>query len=587
MENFTLMAARAYRAAGLSVVPVARDGSKRPGIKTWTRLQSQLPGEDEIVEWYNRTNPLGIGVIGGAVSGHLETVDFDVDADRVFAEWMHLVETESPGLVTRLSVTRTPKPGYHVRYRCSAVTIPGNLKLAMRNGQVLIETRGEGGYAIAPGTPAECHCTGRLYEHYSGPKISRVSDISADERDVIMRCSRSFDSSEAPEHDGNVKANDSSRPGDDFNLRGDFPSILVPHGWSVVLERGGVFYWRPPSKTNPGWSATTGRCTSKNGNPLLAVYSTNAAPFEGPSGTKACTCYTRFAAYALLNHKGDFKAAAKDLAGKGFGEQRDTAKVTFGEDGEERLAGAALILDYFRGKFKPVFRRGSVAICGNGDEVRINETVPDFALMTRLAEASDAPQYKGGGVNRNALPGFFKSWKPIAWGEMLAELPDEDSAKLGDDAPAREIFRQLVREAMFCEVQLGNVIKETGVTQIERRSLIEWCTKFAKVGRWQTIRSKRCWCKLREKADGEIQLKVAIRHELFAQLGADKRLREMGANTFGRRAQMYGVGSSNEKDRPGGIRAVVLADDIVNDLVADIPEDDDNLPPLESATTTL
>ncbi len=39
----------------------------------------------------------------------------------------------------------------------------------------------------------------------------------------------------------------------------------------------------------------------------------SAAPFEHEKA------YTKFAAYALLNHKGDFAAAAKDLAAKGYG----------------------------------------------------------------------------------------------------------------------------------------------------------------------------------------------------------------------------------------------------------------------------
>ena len=53
--------------------------------------------------------------------------------------------------------------------------------------QTLIETRGEGGYALAPGCPADCHDTGRLYEHHSGPKLSQVRDITQSERDHGVR----------------------------------------------------------------------------------------------------------------------------------------------------------------------------------------------------------------------------------------------------------------------------------------------------------------------------------------------------------------------------------------------------------------
>ena len=103
----------------------------------------------------------------------------------------------------------------------------------------------------------------------------------------------------------------------------------------------------------------------------------------------------------------------------------------------------------------------------------------------------------------------------------------------------------MVRDAMLCEVVLGTVVRGASeeVTQTERRSLIEWCERFAKVGPWRSIRSKKCWCKVKDLGGREIELMVAVRHELFAQLRADKRLCEMGPNKFTRRAERYGVGS--------------------------------------------
>src|SRR5262249_15239260 len=59
----------------------------------------------------------------------------------------------------------------------------------------------------------------------------------------------------------------------------------------------------------------------------------NAAPFEGASGGKPCTPYNKFGAFALLNHGGDFKAAARDLAGQGYGDQ--------GRDGRPKAPAAS------------------------------------------------------------------------------------------------------------------------------------------------------------------------------------------------------------------------------------------------------
>jgi putative DNA primase/helicase len=75
-------------------------------------------------------------------------------------------------------------------------------------------------------------------------------------------------------------------------------------------------YWRRPGKGGRGCSATTGYCRGKDGTDLLYVFSSNAHPFEPGRA------YGRFAAYALLEHGGDYGAAAKALAAQGFGDGR-------------------------------------------------------------------------------------------------------------------------------------------------------------------------------------------------------------------------------------------------------------------------
>jgi putative DNA primase/helicase len=184
------------------VIPIRPDGSKRPSLTGWKRFQDALPAEN-IVFGYWRDGTPGIGVIGGRVSGNLETLDFD--RGDLFGPWCELVEAQAPGLVSRLSVVRTPREpaGYHVRYRCRETTIPGNLKLAQEPGTdartgkpcvlTLIETRGEGGYAIAPGSPPACHQTGRTYDHIAGPALTELADITPSEREIVLAAARSFD----------------------------------------------------------------------------------------------------------------------------------------------------------------------------------------------------------------------------------------------------------------------------------------------------------------------------------------------------------------------------------------------------------
>jgi hypothetical protein len=344
-----LQAALAYGQAGLSVIPILADGSKSPAV-AWKPYQKRRATEAELRGWFRGPNPPGPAILGGAVSGNLEQIDFDREAESIFPEWCALVEAECPGLVGRLSVVRTPRQpvGYHVRYRCAEVVIPGNTKLAVdpdapRDEQTLIETRGEGGYALAPGCPPACHENNRAYEHHSGPKLSRVQAITAAERDLLLRCAALFDRAPAAEDAPPEKAS-GLRAGDDYCDRGPpIRALLEAAGWAFVKESRGLALMRRPGKDGRGWSATIG-CRSQAGRELLCVFSSNAAPFPGPAGGKSCSVHNRFTVYTLLHHRGDFKAAAKALAAEGYGEQRPQGKGAKDAGGEFALPPLTLKL---------------------------------------------------------------------------------------------------------------------------------------------------------------------------------------------------------------------------------------------------
>lgn len=238
-----------------------------------------------------------------------------------------------------------------------------------------------------------------------------------------------------------------------------------------------------------------------------------------------------------------------------------------------------IIRDYFRERYNPAFKLGdSIHSEAEQRDVRRIEACaalpPD--LIERLGLAIDVPlQQNGTPKGREAMPGLFKKWAGTGWKGLTDELPDEDSAALSDNASAAEEFRQLVREAMFHQIVLGTVVRgrTEEVTQTERRSLIGWCERLAKEGPWRDIRSYRCWVKMRVSAEGEITLAIAVRHELFAQLKADRRLVEMGPKRFARRAAKYGVGSSSQDDRPHGKRAIILDHDFIEDLRSGVPDE--------------
>jgi hypothetical protein len=317
--------AQAYWDSGLCFIPIRSDGSKAP-VSKWKEFESRRPTVAELHDWFPRHR--GLAIVCGAVSGNLECLDFD-DAS-LFEPWRDDVRAIAPGLFERLTVHATPRPGWQVFYRCE--TIQGNTKLATRatddplyeTDPTLIETRGEGGYVLAPGCAAECHKTRRRYVHADGPPITAVETITPDEREILFRVAGRFDRDtskycrefNAPDISSNGNGQWKVKPGDDYIARTSWHEILEPHGWKRLPSSGNVDYWQRPGKTGRGPSATTRFCGE-----LMRNFSSNATPFE----VKA---YNRFAAYTLLNHAGDFKAAAKALSEAGYGTKAESAKNT-------------------------------------------------------------------------------------------------------------------------------------------------------------------------------------------------------------------------------------------------------------------
>jgi len=318
-QQSTLDYVRAYRHAGLQCIPIRPDGTKAPATR-WHQYQDPDKHCPEALFLDGR----GIAILGGRASGNLEIIDFDTPS--FYQQWCELVEEQHPGLMQRLVVVATPRrdenkePGRHVYYRCEQ--IEGNDKLAMdAPGHAAIETRGEGGYVLAPGSPGRCHPTGNEYELHAG-ELTDLPTIEPEERAVLLSAARALStwtdapadrhrhvgSNGAPKQAGQVS------PGDDYASRTSWAEILGSHGW--VQPRPD--HWRRPGK-DKGWSATT-KCTSKAGNELLTVFSPNATP---PGSSPKGTHYTKFATYAHLNHGGDYTAAASELARQGYGSRDD------------------------------------------------------------------------------------------------------------------------------------------------------------------------------------------------------------------------------------------------------------------------
>jgi len=309
--------AKQYISGGLSIIPIRPDGSKSPATD-WRRYQTAPPTPKALTTLFQ--NGVGIGIVAGKVSGGLEVLDFEAGAP--VKEWWKLVK-EVLAPIGAIPVVKTPGRGWHLYYRCS--TIEGNQKLAVdANGKVLIETRGEGGYVLAPGCPASCHERGE-YKLIRG-NLSEIPTITPEQRRHLLLIAKSFDEMPPEEHHIIRGPKDNNRPGDDFNSRTNWSTILEPHGWEIAGERNGTTHWRRPGKDKKkGISATTGHA----GTDLFYNFSSNGHPFkEGLS-------YSKFAAWTVLNHDGDFSQAARELARQGYGEQT-TGRSTSSETSRRR-----------------------------------------------------------------------------------------------------------------------------------------------------------------------------------------------------------------------------------------------------------
>jgi len=177
MIDHVLQTALTLLGADLSVIPIGAD--KRPAIGSWKCSQTRLPTPEEWTAWV-ASRRCGLAVVLRSVSGNAEAID--VDDPSVLRPWYALVEAVAPGLVARLVIVQTPTNGRHLYYRCPV--IEGNQKLALdARRQTIIETRGEGGYALIPPSPTWCHPDRKPYVLRQGD-LAAIPVISVEERNI-------------------------------------------------------------------------------------------------------------------------------------------------------------------------------------------------------------------------------------------------------------------------------------------------------------------------------------------------------------------------------------------------------------------
>jgi hypothetical protein len=318
MSNEILTTALRFANQGIVAVPVAPDGSKRPGLSSWKEFQERHPNQDELLAWFNNDTVQGLGVITGPISGNLLMIEFE---GRAVDQKLHLRAKEAItlaglGYLWELLINgyseMTPSGGIHLLVKVDGDVIDGNTKLASKAGEdggCLIETRGRNGFSICAPSGGTAHKELKAWTMLGG-SIETIPTISTDEMNELFTILATFDEMPKPEitrQELTKREFNPALPGDDYNQRMTWEEILEPIGWKKVFTQGEKTLWRRPNK-DEGISAST----NHGGYDTFFVFSTSTS-FEANKG------YSKFAVYAHLHHRDDFKEAAQALRFLGYG----------------------------------------------------------------------------------------------------------------------------------------------------------------------------------------------------------------------------------------------------------------------------
>lgn len=316
--------ARWYVSCGISVIPIRPDGTKAPALSSWSPYRERIATDAELKQWFDGAGMFaaGIGIVTGSISGDL--VMFEAETD----EGLYALESamEDHGLTHiwhKLELrVRSGGGGTHIYYRCPGAC-GSNTKLAQKSkadgGKPIIETRSEGGYAVAPGSGQATHNKGR-YMLESGT-FESIPILSPEEQDALFCVARTLDE-RVEEHQPATRTmpspdrNGELRPGDDFVSRctvEQLCELLEKHGWHSRRHTPRSCYLTRPGKA--ARDGSSGAVLEPNARSPVAMFYCHTTSTDFEAGA-----YNPFAVFAMLEHGGDFAEAASALRSMGYGE---------------------------------------------------------------------------------------------------------------------------------------------------------------------------------------------------------------------------------------------------------------------------
>jgi Protein of unknown function (DUF3987)/Bifunctional DNA primase/polymerase, N-terminal len=303
--------AERYRAGGISLIPVGRDKKPFSAIlpidpetqdRVWKPFQTEAADAATVARWCGTPGVTGIAAVCGKISGGLLILDFD--EVRLYEAWRAAVGSLADGL----PVQRTGE-GFQVAVRCDdpgpnqpLAWVPDDTKESGR--RIGIETRGEGGYALFPGS---LHPNGRTYEAIAGD-FADIPYLPTAQVRLLLAAARQLD--EAPQSKQELerarRAAVKPRPAvagrdgsviDEWNKRVPIRAMLARAGYNPWRDR----FTRPGDDASPGGVVVfdeTGRSFH---------HSTNDPLHDGHA-------HDSFSVFCELEHHGDVTEAVKSAA---------------------------------------------------------------------------------------------------------------------------------------------------------------------------------------------------------------------------------------------------------------------------------
>ena len=170
------------------------------------------------------------------------------------------MKSEAKALADRLIYHTTGGGGYHVRFRCPSDVRSSQELAKSKDGKVLIELRGKGGYTLCPPSVG--------YQWVVGDWDS-LPTITVQELECLLHSCRQLDQSASTSKNKSTTIPPHQRPDDplrdSYNQSEEWRSLLQKHGWQMGrTDSDQIEYWVRPGKpidsgTSATWSAQANR----------------------------------------------------------------------------------------------------------------------------------------------------------------------------------------------------------------------------------------------------------------------------------------------------------------------------------------